>query len=212
MEKLKQNQPKRNSSLTRQRIIEAATRIFAAKSFSGARVDEIVREADVSKNLIYHYFENKEDLFIKVLEHNYSSLRAHQNELKIKDMDPEEGMKTLISLTFWYFVDHLELINLMNSENLHKARHLKKSEKILSMYNPLIGTLKILLDKGVAKGVFRDGIDPINLYISISGLGYFYLSNRYTLSTVLDINLFHPTKIKQRHDHIIDVIMQYVKT
>ena len=50
------------------------------------------------------------------------------------------------------------------------------------MNSPLIATLAQFLERGRKEGSFRGGVDPVQLYVSIAGLSYFYLSNSHTLS------------------------------
>ena len=200
----------RNANLTRMKIIETATEEFVEKGYAGARVDEIVKKAKISKNLLYHHFGSKEKLFVQVLEHGYAQLRAHQMAFHIQGLSPEEGMRKLISTTFEYFTDHPEIISLLNTENLHKAIHIKQSERILSMYHPIIDIINELLWRGVKTGIFRKGVDAVDLYISIVALGYYYISNRYTLSSIFKTDLTDPVRINQRNNHIEDMIISYL--
>lgn len=196
---------------TRDRILEAATAIFAADGFAGARMDEIGRRAGVNKNLIYHYYGSKKRLYRTVLEGVYGAMREHQDRLNIEAADPEEGMRRLIAHTFDYFAETPELLSLINTENLLQAKSLKSSRQIRPLYDPLLSTLKALLDRGTKEGVFRTAVDPVDLYISISALGYFYLSNRWTLSHIFATELAAPKRLAQRRAHIVDVIIGYLK-
>ena len=200
----------RNGSLTRMKIIETASAEFVEKGYAGARVDEIVKKANISKNLLYHHFGSKEKLFIRVLEYNYTQLRAHQMDIHIQGMSPVDGMRNLINATFQYFVDHPEIISLLNTENLHKAIHIKQSERILSMYHPVIDMIKELLWRGTKDGIFRTGVDAIDLYISIVALVYYYMSNRYTLSSIFNIDLTETARVRQRNDHVVDMLINYL--
>src|SRR6056297_1236182 len=200
------------AAATRQRIVRSAYDEFAEYGFDGARVDRIVERAEISKNLLYHHFEGKEDLFIRVMEIVYQEMRiCHQDTLLI-NLDPREAMAKLVRDTFAHFVKSPHAINLMNSENLHRAKHIKTSKLIRDMYNPLLENIKVILEKGQEAGHFRNNVDPIELYISISGLGYFYLSNQYTLGTIFNRKLATKQGIKDRTEHIVDVIMTYLQT
>ena len=130
--------PVRNAKLTRMKILATATAEFVEKGYAGARVDEIVKKANISKNLLYHHFGSKEKLFVRVLEHNYARLRAHQMDIRIEGLSPIDDMRKLISATFQYFADHPEIISLLNTENLYKAKHVKQSERFLNLYHPVI--------------------------------------------------------------------------
>lgn len=203
--------PLRDAARTRERILKTATAEFTEKGYDGARVDEIVRRAKISKNLVYHYFDSKEQLFIEVMEGMYRVMRERQAEQSFADLSPEDDMRKLVTFTFQVFLDHPEVIALLNIENLHKARHIRRSGNIPALYNPLIAAIEDLLRRGQAAGVFRDGVDPVDLYISISGLGYFYLANRHTLGTVFKTDLEAPARIEQRLTHMNEVILGYLR-
>jgi TetR/AcrR family transcriptional regulator len=203
--------PLRDAARTRERILKTATAEFTEKGYDGARVDEIVRRAKISKNLVYHYFDSKEQLFIEVMEGMYRVMRERQAEQSFAGLSPEEGMRKLVTFTFEVFLEQPEVIALLNIENLHKARHIRRSKNIPALYNPLIEAIEDLLHRGQAAGVFRDGVDPVDLYISISGLGYFYLANRHTLGTVFKTDLEAPARIAQRLQHMNEVILGYLR-
>lgn len=198
------------SAATRERIVRAAYDEFAEYGFDGARVDRIVERAEISKNLLYHHFEGKEDLFIRVMEIVYREMRLCHQDTLLVDLDPCEAMAKLVRSTFAHFVASPHTVNLMNSENLHRAKHIKQSKLIRDMYNPLLENIKVILEKGQKVGVFRENVDPIHLYISISGLGYFYLSNQFTLGTIFNKKLATKKGIKERGEHIVEVIMGYL--
>ncbi len=191
-------------------ILVAARDEFAQHGLGGARVDRIAERADVNKRLIYYYFGSKDDLFLAVLEASYADIRAAEKKLHLTDLTPVEGIRRLTEFTWTYYIDHPEFITLLNSANLHQARHLSKSERVREMNSPLITTLGEILARGQAEGIFRGGIDPIQLYISIAGLAYFYLSNNHTLSAIFGRDLMMPKARNERLSHMTDVILGYV--
>jgi TetR/AcrR family transcriptional regulator len=193
------------------RILRIATQEFSSKGFDGARVDDIMRLSKVSKNLIYHYFSSKEDLFVAVLEEAYKGLHEHQMKWPLDATSPVDGIRRLVRSTFQYWQESPEFIGLLNSENFHKGRHLQKSKIAKSGYASLLANIDKLLRRGMETGDFRKDVDPIELYISISALAYHYLSNRYTLSYLLDRKLSSEADIKARVSHIEDVILGYLQ-
>jgi TetR/AcrR family transcriptional regulator len=201
----------RSGTDTKQRLLAVATAQFAEHGYDGARVDRIVAECGVSKNLLYHYFSSKEALFVAVMEQAYQQMRAHQSEWSFVGMEPGEAISRLVVLTFDHFLENPSLISLLNSENLHKARHIARSKGIPELYDPLLTMLSGLLARGEREGRFQHGIDPVDLYISISALSYFYLSNRYTLSHVFQEDLLAPERLARRRKHVVDVILGYLR-
>jgi TetR/AcrR family transcriptional regulator len=201
----------RTASNARQRILDVATKEFSAKGYDGARVDDIMRHSKVSKNLIYHYFGSKEELFIKVLESAYSGMHEYQMSWPLDVSSPIDGIRKLVQSTFKYWKESPEFIGLLNSENFHKGRHLRKSKLSKAGYSGLLGHISDLLRKGNKSGDFRPNVDPIELYISISALAYHYLSNRYTLSYLMDRKLSSESEMKVRIKHIEDLILGYLR-
>lgn len=195
----------------RERILRAAAREFVTKGYDGARVDAIVAASRVSKNLVYHYFDGKEALFIAVLERTYERFRERQEDLRIRTLEPIEALRRLTLSTFDSFVDMPEVISLLNTENLYKGVHLRKSHQIRGLYNPLLETIERTLRSGERSGVFRKGINPVDLYISISGLAYHYVSNTYTLSAIFGaINT--PSRRRTHRQHVVDMVLRYCLT
>lgn len=200
-----------NPERAKRNILRAATREFAAKGVGGARVDAIAKRAGVNKRMLYHYFGAKEALFLAVLEAEYRRIRDAERDLDLTGLAPVEAMTRLVEFTWQYYLDNPDFLSLLNSENLHRARHLKNSASILEMHSPLVAILRDVLERGVADGAFRDGVDPVELYITIAALGYFYLSNSYTLSVIFDRDLRSDTEIAQRGAHIRDVVLGYLR-
>ncbi|MBC8241235.1 MAG: TetR family transcriptional regulator [Alphaproteobacteria bacterium] len=202
---------KRDPEAAQQRILDAALGEFSEKGLGGARVDDIARRASVNKRMLYHYFGNKDDLFLAVLEFAYREIRSAEMALNLDNLSPEEGMRRLVAFTYDYFIKAPYFINLLNSENLHNARHLRRSKAILDMHGPVIGLIRDLLRRGVAQGVFRADADPIQVFITNASVGYFYFSNIHTLSTILDRDFQSKEELAMRREHVIDVVMGYLR-
>jgi AcrR family transcriptional regulator len=201
---------RRDPERTRARILAAARIEFARRGLGGARVDQITARANSNKRMIYYYFGNKEALFLAALESAYEDIRKAEESLKLSDLAPEEGMRRLVQFTWEYYLAHPEFITLLNSENLHRARLLKKSKKIRALHSPLVAMLRDLLLRGQRAGVFRTGVDPVQLYISIAALGYFYLSNNHTLSTIFGRDLMQARALKRRLAHMTGLVLGYL--
>jgi len=190
-------------------ILASARDEFSQRGLAGARMDSIAERAGLNKRLIYYYFGSKDDLFLAVLEGTYADIRQAEQRLHLEDVEPVEAIRRLVSFTWHYYLEHPEFITLLNSENLHRAVHLKRSERIQDMNSPLIKLLDDVLERGRRSNVFRDGIDPVQLYISIASLCYFYLSNNDTLSTIFGRDLRTPKAMAQRLSHMTDLVLGY---
>ena len=173
----------------RLRILEAAKQEFAAHGLAGARVDRIAAKAGANKRMLYYHVGNKEDLYLAVLEGAYEKIRAEERGLDLEHLDPPEAIERLIDFTWNYFIRNPEFLALLNTENLAKARHLKRSTKVKSMHSPFVEMIRTVVRRGVESGDFRVAVDPVQLYISIAALCFFYLSNSATLSVIFGRDL-----------------------
>ena len=200
----------RDAERSQKDILKAALAEFAEHGLGGARMDRIAERAAVNKRLIYYYFENKESLFLAVLELAYANIRDKEQQLELTQVEPTEAIRRLIAFTWNYYFDHPEFMTLLNSENLHRARHIKQSTKIPAMHSPLVQMLADVLERGHKIGVFRAGVDPVQLYISIAGLSYFYLGNNHTLSTIFNRPLLGPKAKVERLSHMTDLVLGYL--
>ena len=201
----------RVAEVTRARILAAAKIEFARKGLGGARVDAIAARAKANKRMIYHYFGSKDRLFTAVLEEAYRDIRSAELELPLDTLEPEEAIETLLRFTWDYYLANPEFVTLVNSANLHQARHLKNSETFRSFGPPFVGLVKSILERGVAKGVFRSGIDPVQLNITIAAIGYYYLTNRYTGAIMFARDYMTKEALDERFAFNRDTIMRLIR-
>jgi TetR/AcrR family transcriptional regulator len=202
---------RRTAALAKENIIKAAITEFALKGLDGARVDEVARRSGVNKTLLYHHIGNKDRLFTAALEVTYQTIRERQRDFLARQMDPETGVRQLVHLLMSIWVEHPEYGKLLASENFHGGKHVKRSKLIGEMYQQLVDTLKDLLQRGVEQGLFRPGIDAIDLYISISSLSAYYVAHQHTLNALFHIDVMKPRRLQQRENHIVDMILRYVR-
>ena len=201
----------RDPQRTSAAILAAAVKEFSEKGFGGARINTIAARANINKRMLYHYFGGKDALYLAVLEGAYVAIRSAETRLHLADRDPIEGMRELIQFTWSYFLDHPEFLSLLATENLHRARYLKRSARIFDLHSPLIAQISTLLRRGAESGQFRDDTDPVKTYISIAALGFFYLSNRWTLSTIFRRDLAEKAELEAWGAQIEDVVLSYLR-
>ncbi len=198
---------RRDPAATRQKLLTAARHEFARNGLAGARVDEIALRAGVNKQLVYHYFGDKDALYLAVLEWVYAEIRAQEQKLNLEGLPPERAIKKLIESSFDHLARHPDFIVLLNDENRNGARHVRASRKLADMHSPLVGLVSRILRQGVQAGAFRKGVNPVHLYISIAGLSYFFFSNTPTLSAIFGKNLASPAARRARRRHVVDLVM-----
>ncbi len=200
----------RDAEATKARILDAAKKEFAKSGMGGARVDVIAEKAKANKRMIYHYFGSKEGLFQTVLENAYVDIRTAEQKLNLDHLEPRDALERLVRFTWAYYLRNPEFITLVNSENLHRAKHLKKSEVVKVYSRKFVSMMDDILSRGVAAGVFRAGIDPVQLNITVAAIGYYYLTNRFTGSIMFERDLMAKDALEERLRFNIDTIMRLV--
>src|SRR3982074_151430 len=193
----------------REKILKQATEEFARIGFEGACVDRIGARCRVSKNMLYYYFKSKEGLFVAALEQMYQDLREQQKDLSVRASDPVAAMGQLVHHTFYAFRNNPSAIRLMNEENKHRGKYIRKSGRMRDLYNPLVETIRFVLDRGLEDGTFRPNLDPTIVYLTLSSLCYHYLSNQFTLEIALNRDLGSEKARKNWLDHVVNVVLLY---
>lgn len=201
----------RDPARTRESILATAEAEFARHGFGGGRVDRIARKARANKRMIYHYFGHKDGLYLAVLERVYAAKRAAERALEVDHRDPEAAIRILVDFNFDYCRDHPEFQLLLNDENLHRARHVSRSRVVKQLYSPAVATIRTVLAEGARRGLFRDGVDATQLYITIVGLPYFYFGNNATLSAIFDQPLGSVAEVARYRAHAGDVVLGYLR-
>jgi AcrR family transcriptional regulator len=195
---------------TQARILRAARNEFMRHGYSGARVERISRAAHSSDRMLYYYFANKEGLYLRVLEGVYSELGEAESALVLDPARPIEALRALIEFTWRYYVAHPEFVALLSNENLQRGRHITKSVKVKQLSRPVLDILGTILAEGARQKVFRPDLDVKKVYLTLAALGYFYLSNRYTLSSFLGVDLMRPGECDDWLAEIQRVVMAAV--
>ncbi len=192
-------------------ILAVATREFADKGLAGARIDVIAKAMRTSKRMIYYYFGSKEGLYVAVLEEAYRRMRAIESALHLDDLPPEDALRRLVGFTVDYQLANPDFIRLVMTENIHRGEYLRQSKAIQQLNVPAIEGLKRVLQRGLEAGVFRSGIDPVDLHMSISALSVFNVANRHTFSLIFQRDFDTPAAIVSRRDSIMEMIVRFVR-
>jgi AcrR family transcriptional regulator len=183
--------PRRKPVQTREKILKTATGEFARHGFAGARIARIVKRAGSNPRMIYHYFRSKSELYIAVLENAMAGLRAIELRLDVEHLDPLEGLLRLFDFMNRYFEANQDFVRLLVTENLSRARYMRKSAGIREMSSPVLEMISELLSRGITEGHFAKGLDPLRLYVMMVALSQFHVSNVHTLSIIFANDLTH---------------------
>lgn len=201
------NDPER----TKADILDVAMREFSEKGLAGARIDLIAESMRTSKRMIYYYFGSKEGLYVAVLEEAYRRMRSIESGLHLEDLPPEEALRKLVGFTVDYQLAHPEFIRLVMNENMHRGEYLKNSKAIAELNVPAIEGLRRVLLRGEREGVFRRGVDPIDLHMSISALSVFNVANRHTFSLIFHRDMESPAALAARRENIVEMVACFVR-
>ncbi len=201
------NDPER----TMAEILQVATAEFAAKGLSGARIDEIAATTRTSKRMIYYYFGSKEGLYIAVLEDAYARMRRIEAELRLDDMDPEAALRELVGFTFDHHQGNQDYIRLVMSENINRGEYLRQSKTIQNLNVTAIDAIRRLYARGVEQGVFRSGLDAVDIHASISALTFFNVSNQYTFGVIFRQDGQTPKALAERRQNVVEMLVRYVR-
>ncbi|KRA84167.1 TetR/AcrR family transcriptional regulator [Altererythrobacter sp. Root672] len=197
---------------TRENILKVATREFAEKGLSGARIDEIAEQTSTSKRMIYYYFSSKEGLYRAVISREYGRIRDAEAELRLDEMPALEALAQLIGKTFDWHFQHPDFVRLVMNENIHFAAHLDDVEGIQERNESVIATLNSILGRGAEEGSLRTDIDPVELHMNISALCFYTVSNRYTFRKVFGRDMGAPGLAKRRRQQVIEIISNWCRT
>lgn len=192
-------------------ILEVAAAEFADKGLAGARIDEIAARTRTSKRMIYYHFESKEHLYLAVLENAYQRIRQVEVGLQLEDLDPEDALRRLVAFTFDHHADNEPFIRLVMNENMLRGEYLSRSAKIRQANATAIDAVRSVYERGVAAGVFRRGLDPVDVHWAISALCFFNVANRYTFSLIFDLDPASAAQQRQRRDQVIEMVVRFLR-
>ena len=191
-------------------ILEVATHEFADKGLAGARIDEIAAATRTSKRMIYYYFGSKDGLYLAVLEEAYRRMRSIEADLHLDDLAPAAALRRLVEFTYDHHRDNEDFIRLVMSENIHRAEYLRQSKGIRQLNVKAIDSIRGLYDRGVVQGVFRPGLDPLDIHAVISALTVFNVSNRYTFGTIFDRDDPKTKAETLQREHVVQLLLRFV--
>jgi AcrR family transcriptional regulator len=201
------NDPER----TKANILEIAAAEFGEKGLAGARIDEIAAATQTSKRMIYYYFGSKEGLYLAVLEESYRRVRDIEAELHLQDLEPEQALRRLVAFTFDHHLNHENYIRLVMNENIARGQYLAQSQRIQELNVPAIAAIRNLYERGLKRGVFRPGLDPVDIHASISALSFFNVSNRHTFGLIFKLDMRSAAYIAHRRDNVVEMIVRFMR-
>ncbi|CAI8992974.1 TetR family transcriptional regulator [Pseudomonas sp. IT-P253] len=202
---------KNNPEKTRENILQEAIVEFVQQGLSGARVDAIAERIHTSKRMIYYYFGSKEQLYVEVLEKLYGDIRSTENRLHLAELAPLEAIRRLVEFTFDHHDRNVDFVRIVSIENIHNAEYVKRSEAIKAMNTTVLDSLGVILQRGAEEGLFRSGLNPLDVHLLITSFCFYRVSNRHTLGEIFQIDLSQES-VKQRHREMVcESVLRYLR-
>ncbi|WP_395605457.1 TetR/AcrR family transcriptional regulator [Pseudomonas sp. B16120] len=202
---------KNNPEKTRENILQEAIVEFVQQGLAGARVDAIAERIHTSKRMIYYYFGSKEQLYVEVLEKLYGDIRNTETRMNLTALEPREAIRRLVEFTFDHHDQNVDFVRIVSIENIHNAEYVKRTETIKAMNSKILEGLGETLRRGAELGLFREGLEPLDVHLLINSFSFYRVSNRHTFSEIFQIELSDET-IKQRHREMIcESVLRYLQ-
>ena len=202
---------RRNAASTRRKLLIAARQEFARNGLAGARVDAIAAQAGVNKQLLYHYFGDKDAIYVAVLEWIYDEIKQYEQSLNFNGLKPDRLMKKIVESWFDYLSLHPDFVAIMDDESRNQAVHIRGLQQLPAIGPLLLRIFSLTLAQGAREGVFRRGVNPTQLCISIGALSYFYFSGLPTLQAIFNKNLSTEPALRERRRHVVDFVMRALR-
>lgn len=202
---------KNNPEKTRENILQEAIVEFVQQGLAGARVDAIAERIHTSKRMIYYYFGSKEQLYVEVLEKLYGDIRSTENRLHLTELAPEEAIRRLVEFTFDHHDRNVDFVRIVSVENIHNAEYVKRSDAIKAMNTTLLDSLNVILQRGAQAGIFRPGLEALDVHLLLTSFCFYRVSNRHTLGEMFQIDLSEE-KTRQRHKVMVcESVLRYLQ-
>jgi hypothetical protein len=145
--------------------------------------------------------QGAEQLYIGVLEHVYSAIRAAEAELDLDHLDPMAAIRRVVEFTYNYYLANEGFVRLVVAENQARGRHLRKSQAMRKLNRPIIERLARVISRGQGVGLFRADVDPVEIHKAIAALGMFNVTNSYTFGAIF---------VGRRRAMVADMILSYL--
>ena len=194
----------------RARIVGAAIDEFASRGFKGASMDAIAARTHTTRALINYYFGSKEKLYVAVLEQVYAEIREAEGKLDLDHLEPVDAVRRIVEFTYGYYVEHEYFVRIVVAENQARGRHLRKSQAMRTLNRPIIDRLARVIERGAAEGIFRHGVDPVEIHKSIAALGMFNVTNQYTFGSIFQRDMGAKGDVGRRRAMVADLILSYL--
>jgi AcrR family transcriptional regulator len=181
---------------------------FVLHGLSGARVDAIAARTNTVKRMIYYYFGSKEGLYLAVLERAYAAIRKAEEGLELEQLAPRDAVQRMMEFTFDYHDANPDFVRLVSIENINQGRFIAQSKTIRDINITVVDMLRRILDRGSREGIFRPGLDAVDVHMLISSISIFRVANRHTFGTLFHNDMNDPAQRAKHRAFMVDVVLR----
>lgn len=198
----------RDAARTQKRILDAAEAFFAKNGFEGASTESIARKAGVSKTMLFYYFNSKEKLYVAVLKRAFEAVVAAERADQIERMPPTQALRELVSDYINIHYSRPTYAELTVREvMIYGGKYLQQ----LKFDLPFLGQIVRTIGRGTITGEFR-AVDPLKTTVSIIGITKVLFTYRDAVQRLLDRDILAPEEIDDWRDHVIDILLNGIRT
>jgi len=198
---------KRNPQKTRAGILNAGVKLFSLRGYDGVSVDEIVQRAGVNKRMLYHYYGNKDGLYVEVLRVVFAELESLEIAVLTEDVSTADAIRKVLKEYFVFLEGHPEFVSLLMWENLHRGRFLDVHPNLLSK-SKVLARLREIVARARAAGEIDQDVDARHLLVLLYGACFIYQSNRFTLRHTMELDCRRPSVLRDGLRLAQDIIVR----
>lgn len=203
-----------NPERTIAEIIKVASQEFASKGYAGVRIEQIAEITLTSKRMIYYYFGGKDGLYQKVLENAYKKIRTLESNLIVRSTRPEDALKELVEYSYDLLQANEEYVQIVMSENLQKGQFVSQNAVIKEMAVPLVNIIADIYRNGIRNGVFKFGLNPVEIHAFIQAMCFFNVSNQHTFGAIFNDKIAEKNGSKVQilsKSRVVELVLNFVK-
>jgi TetR/AcrR family transcriptional regulator, acrAB operon repressor len=194
---------KEEAEVTRQKLLDAAQRVFSQKGYADTRLEDVAQEARVTRGAIYHHFGGKVELYDALAKERFSRANRVLEDILAQDLLPVEKLRQLM-------VRALELLEedpayrTFQDLVLFKTAYAPELEQGMQAKRKSMADFQLMLTQlvqaGIQAGEIRADVQPEN--VALAALG---LVNGVTMMWLLEPGRF---SLKERTAPIVDMFLQ----
>ncbi|NIB44085.1 TetR/AcrR family transcriptional regulator [Pseudomaricurvus alkylphenolicus] len=191
-------------------ILQAARHEFAYKGLEKANVQHIAENAGVTKQLIYHYYKNKEQLFACVLDEYSNQAMSETVALELDHIPPRDALRTMILHMFdQYHGDH-ELASLATEGIRYHASHTTPGNRFIDFGPRLTQKMRKIIERGVRTGVFSTDLNPDLVFTTAALMVANAFTSRYVISVLSGLDTGEADAMETWRNHTVELILAAV--